>query len=384
MAEIKDIKEARRKRNSQKVIRRFLVFLVLIVVIFAAVLTKETVSRENITASVSDFFSSFGRGEGYPLTVPGSRTADIEAQGSSAAVLTQTQFMVYSSSGKQQISSIHGFSNPLMSVTGNRSLVFDRGGTGIKVFSKSKELFRKNFENTIYGAFMGKKYFAVITSSQSYSCELIIYTSTYKEVMKWYCSEGRVTAFSFDSGSGIYVSVVSAENGDFKTTVYKLNASKKTEEGSVSIPGMLALSMKKSGSGAEIIGQNKTVKVTKNLEVETVFEYGDRTLQCFENKDNSKTVLALSEGENDKANNIFIISSGKVEDIVLEVTSEVEAIDFTKKDLVYISEGKLYSYNFRTGKTAYKEVDIDTYSLSVSGNDVYVLGVTKISKFDDI
>ncbi len=384
MAEIKDIKEARRKRNSQKIIRRFIIFLVLIAIVFTAVLLKESVSRENITASVSDFLSSFGKGEGYPLTVPGSRTVDVNALGSSSAVLTQTQFMVYSDSGKQQISSLHGFSNPLMSSYGNRTLVFDRGGTGIKVFSKTKELFRKSFENTVYGAFMGKKYFAVVTSSQSYSCELVIYTSTYKEVMKWYCSEGRVTALSFDSGNGIYVSVVDAEGGDFLTTVYKLNASKKSEEGSVSIPGMLALSMKKNGSGTEIIGQDRVVRVTNDLEVETVFEYGDRTLSSFENKDNGKTVLSLSEGENDKANNIFIISSGKVEDIVLEVTSEVKAVEFTKKDLVYVSEGKLYSYNLRTGKTSSREVDIDTYSLAVSGNDVFVLGVTKIDKMKDI
>ncbi len=381
MAEIKDIKEARRKRNSQKAVKKVIIFALLISIIFAALVIKETVSRENFAAGISDFFSSMGRGEGFPLTIPGSQSVNVTALNNGAAVLTQTQVMVYSDSGKTLLSELHGFSNPRSSSVGNKTIVYDRGGTGVKVYSKTKLLFSETFENTIYGVFMSKKYIAVVTASQSHSCEVIVYTTSYKQIMKWSCASGRVTALSIDdTANRIFASVVDANGGDFVTTVYKLNVTKKEEESSVKLQGVLALYMKRDGRGTEIIGDKRVVLVSSDMSVSTVYEYEDKSIFCFKAEENGKTILALSEGENDKANNIIVLDSGKEEAIVLSVDENIEALDFNSKNLVYISEGKLTTYNFKKGETKSTEVDIDTFSIAMQSGDVYILGVTKLSK----
>ncbi len=281
MAEIKDIKEARRKRNSQKAVKKIIIFALLISIIFAALIVKESVSRENFAAGVSDFFSSMGRGEGFPLTIPGSQSLNVTALNNGAAVLTQTQVIVYSDSGKTLLSELHGFSNPRSSSVGNKTAVYDRGGTGLKVFSKTKMVFNETFENIIYGVFMSQKYIAVVTASQSHSCEVIVYTTSYKQIMKWSCAEGRVTALSIDDAANrIYASVADAKGGDFVTTVYKLNVKKKEEESSTVIEGMLALYMKRDGRGTEIIGDTKVISVSSNMTVSTVYEYEDKSIFC--------------------------------------------------------------------------------------------------------
>jgi hypothetical protein len=56
------------------------------------------------------------------------------------------------------------------------------------------------------------------------------------------------------------------------------------------------------------------------------------------------------------------------------------ALDFNNKNLVYLSEGRLYSYNFKKAETTSFEVDIDTFAVATEGNEAYILGVTKLSK----
>ena len=147
---------------------------------------------------------------------------------------------------------------------------------------------------------------------------------------------------------------------------------------------MLALSMKENGSGTEIIGQDRIVNVSSDMTVSSVYEYGENSLSSFAFESNGKTVLALSEGENDKANNIVILKSGKEESIILSVDDEVEAIELGSKYLYYISGEKVYAYSFKTGESRSIEVDIDTFAIAAEGNDIFALGVTKISKLNSI
>lgn len=381
MAEVKDIKSARRKRNSKKAIKKLIVISIAVFIVIAAVVLRESVSKENITASVSDFFSSFSRGDGYPLTVPGSKTVQAESLNSGAAVLTQTQFFVYSKTGKELQSSVHGFSNPLMTKHNNRTVVYDRGGNGIKVYSKTKQIFSRTFENTIYGVEMSGKYIAVITASQTHSTEVTIFSSSYKELMKWYCAEGRVTGIEFnDFSSEFYAAVVDAKDGDFVSNIYKIDISGKEEKGVVSLGGMLTLSLKKVGSSIAVIGDEKVEFVNSNLSQVSSFSYDGKALISLSDKMSDDITLALSDSENDRGGVIIALNSKGEKTAELPVSEDIISLDGYKKYIAYLSDGKLNIYNTRSGELNSYETDLDAFSVSSGKDGVYTLGVTKIEK----
>ncbi|MBQ5320881.1 MAG: hypothetical protein J6K88_02285 [Oscillospiraceae bacterium] len=381
MAEIKDIKAARRKRNSKKAIRRLIVLAVAFVIIIGAVILRESISKENLTASVSDFFSSFGSGEGFPLTVPGSRTVQAQSLNSGTAVLTQTQFFVYNKTGKELQSSVHGFSNPLMARSGNKTVVYDRGGNGIKVYSKTKQLFSYTFENTIYGVEMSDKYIAVITASQTHSSEVIVFTNTYKERMKWYCAEGRVTSIAFDDfSSEIYAAVVDAENGGYVSSVYKIDVAENEEKGSIKLQGMLAMSLKKINGSVTVIGDERIDFLSSDLENMGSYSYGGKALVSLSDKMNETIVLALSDSENDRGGVIVTLNNKGEESAKIAVSEDITAVDCYKNYIAYLSASKLNIYNIRTGKSEFYETDLDAFSVTAGKDGVYTLGVTKIEK----
>lgn len=381
MAEVKDIKAARRRRNSKKIVRRLIILGVTLVVIIGALVLRETVSRENFMASISDFFQSFGKGEGYPLTVPGSKTVQAISTDNGVAVLTQTQFFVYNKTGKELQSDVHGFSNPLMKRSGNKIIVYDRGGNGVKVYSKTKLLFSKTYENTVYGVEISKKYIAVTTSSRTHSAEVMVYTTAYREVMKWYCAEGRVTSICFDdSSSSMYASVVDANGGDYLSTVYKINASKKTEEKSVPRQGILALSLKSIDGKIAVIGEDRVEFLNHELSLVGNYSYGDMAMVSYSDKMEDHIVLALSHSENDRGGTIVMLDGEGKTLAKIDVVEEIESLDGYKNNIVYISGKKLHIYNIRKGTTKTEPTSLDSFAITAGRDGVYTLDVTQIEK----
>lgn len=382
MADIKDIKELRRKRNSKRAIKRAVIFAVLALVIIGAVYFKETVAKENLTSAISDFFSIFGKGDGFPVSVPGSRTVSTLSMDKGAAVLTQTQIMVYSSSGKETLSELHGFSNPLMARNGNKLLVYDRGGKGIKVYSRTKLVFSKTFEEQIYAAEMSDDYIAVVTASQTHSCEVTVLTTSYKEVMKWYCAEGRVTSVVFDDfRSKMFAAVADAKNGSFISTVYKIDIKDEVEELSKDIEGVLAVTAKKRGSGIAVIGQDRTVFLSSELAVQSEFLYNGETLSAFwYDHESERLAVSLSGSENDHSSKIYILSSSGEVSATVDAGGEVECLSYKKNTVAFISDGRLGICETKSGEVKYEETEIDTFGVSIGKDGIYTLGVTKIYK----
>ena len=381
MSDIREVKKLRRKRNAKKTLKKILVLVVALVLVVGIFLIKENVSKENIFAAVSDFFASFSSGDGFPLEVPGSINEDVKLIGSAPAVVTETQFIVYNGSGKKLLDTYHGYTNPVLETNKSKALLYDRGGKSMQVFSKTKPLFKTSFENAIMLSQISGKYISVVTGSERHSCELTVYSSSYKELLKWYCAEGRIVDIAFDdSRSEMILAVVLADEGYFKTDLIRVNIKTGDEVAKTEAKNEFCLDISLTkGSGLMMIGDKSVRMFDKSLTETSSYSYGGNQLSFFSKAKNS-VALVLGESQSDKNTQIVALDIN-CSVIANSISAEkIEAFSYTGPGIVYITHEKLNAYNVKTGETKQYGSDIDSFKLAAQNKDVYVLGTTKLTR----
>ena len=221
----KDLKEYwKQHKPDKKQVRLLLKILLAVVVVLIGLfvfINRDRLTPDRIGEWMNSTFATLGQGNGYPVSIDGTKAYALEPMGNEIAVLTDTAFQVFNSTAKEVVKEQHGFSHPAMRVTDDRALLFDRGGTSYRITAKSGTLHENRTENAILCAAIGKSgVYAVATKSQGgYIAELKVYNDKYEEIFKWSSSQQVVDlAVSPDGKKGVAL-LLNTKDGALVSTI---------------------------------------------------------------------------------------------------------------------------------------------------------------------
>ena len=227
-----DLTKYRKKKKQSRNLVRLIIILV-VVIAFAIVWMNAGTIFEPLRGIASKVDTRTTNEVGFPIELPGSSSYALECFGENFTLLTDTYLYAYDKSGAQLYALKHGYSNPEMTTSDKRILLFDKSGYNFALYSKTSLIYQKTLDDKIiYTAVGSDSLSAVVTDSERYSNVLYIYDDggNWKYTKK-FADENVMQVRFVGDGEHIIVTTISSANGDIVTNFYKFSI--KSTDGSV-------------------------------------------------------------------------------------------------------------------------------------------------------
>lgn len=212
--------------------RRRRIALCAIVAVIAVAVTALTGTLSNSIAMLGDAadtltLSITRSGGSWPASTGITSPIQIEELAGGFVELDTEDVVVYASYGGRIRTIQPGYARPRLAAGSTRFVVYNRAGTELRVESRTRTLYTGSFENPILLCSMSNNgTLAVITESNRYAAELMVYDAGYRNVFTWQMTqnEGTPTAVSFAPDNRRFaVGTLAARQGQTSCTVYLMD-----------------------------------------------------------------------------------------------------------------------------------------------------------------
>ncbi|MEG1965544.1 MAG: DUF5711 family protein, partial [Oscillospiraceae bacterium] len=354
MGQLTDLKQIRKIRNRKKNAKRFAILMVLAVIIASLFLILEKIKEFDIKTKIDDTIISMGNGPGFPIDIAGREAISLFEVSKLPAIVNDSNIFVYNPKGKATTNIQHGYNRPIAYASNGRIVIFDLGGTKLKLHSLSKLLCEKKFDNPIINADISESgTFYVATESNNYVGEVVAFNKKGDQIFKWSSSKNVVTNASLSpDGNYLAVTAVNSNDGGLISFLYIFKISTGTEISMLTFDDELPIDLSFKSSTQIVLLTDKSIKTITNLGRRVgEYSFNDEAVYDFdiENCENSTIVLGVHNqtGELnvvnlDIKNNVIgtfktdkKISSIKIDDENLRLTANDEILfyDFNGLEL---------------------------------------------------
>ena len=378
--DIVDIKNRKKRRKNLLI---FLIFLLL-----AAVGTTASFTRAlwyNKLRGIGEQYRTIvntGRlAEGnFPIDMSGGADYQLTATGKNVEVLSDTYTLYYDVEGNLIKKRQHSYTNSVLCVSGGKTLIYESSGDDLSVEEAENVIYEKEFDNNILFARISPDgSIGVVTTSDNYNCELMIYDKKGTLVYERKCME-LVSGLSFLAESkGCVITYLAAENGKLITSVQKLDFS---QDGEIwTSPGMNTVGLEVYGydGGAFVLGMDACGYVDDNGQISSYYSYDGDMKGGYSSNGQSAIII----NNDDRRKYIAaLFSGGGTEPVIIDL--EEPAVDVTVSDgLAYVlTEGHMMAYDFNGDVRSLAHVS-DSYTGFVRcGGHVFLKGYNKIDRID--
>ncbi|MCL1832018.1 MAG: DUF5711 family protein [Oscillospiraceae bacterium] len=231
---INDIAAHRRRKKTEKV------FVVVIVASVGAILLLLlALNFSNIIAPFEGCGQKITGGRkpmteaGFPVRTPGSINS-VQALEDGFVLLSPTYIYIYNDDGSQRYARRHNYATPVLSIDGNRILLYDLNGRKYSMYDGEEMLFERtdNDDRILYGEIGSSGKVAIVYRSNINTNVLSVYGEKGKWQFTKHFTGENVMQVDFAHGDNdIIVSSIGFDSGNMSVTVRRLDTTSADEEG---------------------------------------------------------------------------------------------------------------------------------------------------------
>ena len=378
-----DINELKNKDKRKKRLRNFLVFIIIAVIVAVLYATYEKWNPkirdigEQKQTIVNDGQLADGN---FPVTMNGGGSFQFQYTEKYPVVLSDAYIYFYNDDGVLLKRRQHTYSDAVLQTNGGKALIFENGGKRFSVEDEDTVIYDGVFENNIvFARISSQGYCAVVTTSQNYDCEVIVY-NTEGNVIYDRKSMGKVSDISFNSdSSGCMMSYLLAENGEFVTKVQNIDFSKKEEIWNSPMFNTFGLNVFGFSDGAFVLGMDSCGYIDGNGKITSYYSY-DGELAGGDSF-NGQSAVIVNNYDRRKYTAVLFSGNGK-EPVKIESEqplTDVEVVD----GLAYVmNQTSLKAYDFEGNLHSTVQIS-DSYNEFVrSEKYIFLKGYNKIDRID--
>lgn len=302
---------------------------------------------------------------GFPYELDSGDDISFGSVSKSLYVLDETSYTVLSPSDADvQQGFAHGYSNPVVAVSGSYSLLYDQGGVSYKLDTAKDSVYSDKSENTILSADVSSSGSIILsTTSDEASSTICVYDKNLNLDFRYNVSYGYVTRVAIDSrGSRIAFAAVNSENAQLKTVVYTMNIDDEEPRAQFEYYSSSVLDLRFSSTDLFVVG-NDFVSVISSLKDETkIYVQGSVKTVSYSYNSSDKLIFAYSDYSGSSSNKAAVINrSGKVQEIA-EVDSVIKDITASSSQVTVLTSDEIITYKISNSEVVQRtEVD-DSYS----------------------
>lgn len=351
----------------------------LLLVILSAVLI--VINWGNITAPLKDAALDLDEG-GFPIQLAGSPDYELKTMGDNLCLLTDMHFTAYTLDGARISETQHGLQNPVIITNTKRALLYDAAGKEIGLYSRTGNIYKKTLDDTIvFCSLSGDERCAVVTTSSRYVNTLYVFNDNGEQIFRYNSPLEKIMQAEFsDKGTELYISTVSAANGELSLKVTRFDL--KSDESVVweqYIGSSLTYSLEYTSGGVYVVTENgamlldcgtgEVLKSTSYSKSVSELLYTDSVrLTVFSDNTSNGSILTLY---NDELEAAAAVSAADIVDI---------AADGDR--IIVLTQTEIIEYD--STLTAVKTSPISgVYSqIAARGGNIFILGYNSIEKHD--
>lgn len=375
-----DIRVVRGAKYKNKQKTKFFVSVLAFVCLICIVLSL--VLPVGLYENIVNATALIGHGS-YPIDISGSTVLNSTSCGQYYYVLTDTNISSYSNNGKIILNELHGFANPIMSVSDTRVLVYDQGGKVAYVYNLSGKIHTIEAEEEIITASISRDgTFAVATHSDSYTSVVTVYDKNAKQVFAWNSAKDVINNVLVNpAGNKLAVTTLGAVSGQYISKLLILNFESADPLHTVELGSSLALSLVNTGKGISVVcaDKYKFIHWSKFTSGEVAVE-GE--INLFRSSKNG--VLLTFNRANNRSDNTVVLISNKGEKISdFKLQSNIIDIQYNKGRVYLVSDKTVNIYDKNGNKLRYDNCEYGVNKISViSSNAIATITDSEIIKND--
>lgn len=319
-----------RQENRKKNIRALLITI-------AAVIVLAAVGIAIVAAQNSSAFKE--RGEGYYYS--SGEDGVYSKVGTGFAVASTSELQVFGADGVQTMHETYIMSDPAMSSGGSNAVLYDIGGTSVKLFNADGMIQSIKTEGTVISAKVSRKgYTAVCCEETGYQGAVYVYNDVGSLVFKWLSGDGYVlSACVSDDSEYLAVLTLNTEG----TRVVKLRLKEEGYKKEYTVSDVILMDAAFSENGSIYAISDEALYCVRDDKLSEIYSFGEKNLADYSLGNNQ--VLVLNEHKSGGKCRVISISD---DDEITEVASfenGIISMDAEKKHIAVLTDTELCIYN---------------------------------------
>lgn len=317
----------------------------------------------------------------FPLRVSGDSEYQVCTMDNSIAVLNDTHFYVYTDNGELTADKQHTYANPILKANRKKALIYDMGGKGFKLESKSKTVYEKTADDLIvFARLSSNDYAAVVTKNDKVNSVVSIYNGAGEFIYRWNCVDYIMDVEFTNSGDGFVAAVLDSSGGQLVSKLYRFRFDMDKEVWSTPTTDTMIMSMAiREDSSVAAFGDTKCVFYSRNGEALGSYSY-ETDLVGF--SDSGKLTALAFYNEQRRKSTLVIIGNPAEQPTILRFNEEIKKVYADDNYIYTMMAEKIIKYS--ENGTVISEVAIsDEYpDFHKVGNYIFLLGYSEIDRID--
>ncbi|MBQ1263372.1 MAG: hypothetical protein IIX89_03695 [Oscillospiraceae bacterium] len=375
MAEIKEIRNAMRKKKRNRTARRICIVVILLALVVAIIVNRDNLTPDAISNWLSGSLSAEGSEEGFPVNLPSGETVSLMGVSENVALTTQTNVYFYSPRGREIRSLQHSCKGVQTKAGGDNLLLYSVGGNKILVETKSKNMVSAETENKIItGEISRNGRFAIATESDVYTSEMTVYDKAGNAVFKWTPSGSVITSLALsEDGRRVAAATVFTEGGVLMTGVHLFETGKSEALFSYRLKDEIAVSLEVNKNSVRVISSSAVTDISEKGELLQSFGFGGKKLKCKTECDGN-SVLVFEDVNDPSKSTIEIVNNKTVIKAQASVSKAVLSVASDGKDIYAIADDEIMKFSSNTAvKTGSLAVEHGAERLAASSAGAFVI-----------
>lgn len=320
---------------------------------------------------------------GFPVKTPGSAEYKISPMGDGFALLTDSYVISYAKDGRRNGEFQHGFFNPVMVAKNDRIIVFDKGSTGFKVYSKTKLIYEGETDENIVYANLGNDRNAVIVTNASYYMNYVFVYDQNGNKVYTYKSVNNVVEVEFSrDDKQIYLSDLGSESGDLQSNFSCFDL--KNDTGAIwssSVKEVLTYDVVLGNYGIITI-DNQSVKLLSEAEGQILGSYNySGNLIDFAEKDGNVSLLVYDNVSN--SNKIIILDKEMKPINSKNVSDKATGVAFGNKIIAVLCNDHITTFDLKLDNEKTSKLDDEYINLISANGNIILQGLDYINKYSE-
>lgn len=392
VTDVSDLKKRRQRKKFGRFLKKFIIIFILALAVVLLIFTKSSwyPKLDGILTKIPVAENSTElAGGNFPIAIEGGAAYQLEAVDNAIAVLDDSHYFVYDTSGKSIFTQQHTMANPILTVSPKKALIYDIGGNSFSLMSKYKCIYKIDTDYPILLAKLcSSDKAAIVTKDDKFLAVMKIYDGTGKNIFN-YSSIERIIDVTFTSdSSGCYITTIGSKDGVLvsKILYYRFDKIDYDDLGNP-MPIWQTEYLETLAVSVRLFGNNKIVVFGDNLcatydtdgQLLSTYQY-TRDLTGFDS--NSKIAALVFNNTEQRSSEIVMIDSETGEEKTFDMDFIVNSIHVYDFEVYVHNNRDIIAYNILGEEISSVELSEDYDDFRKLGSNVFLLGYDTINKID--
>lgn len=375
MAEIREIRDAMRRKKRNRNILKITTVIILLVLVVTIFINRDNLTPEAISHWLSGAVAGEGEGEGFPVNLPSGETVSLSAAANNIALTNQTNIYFYTQRGKQIRNVQHSLKSVQSKTGGGNVLLYSVGDKGVRVETYTKTAVNfKTDNNVTMGEIAKNGRFVLATESDVYTSEMIVYDKNANAIFKWSPSGAVISSVGI-SGDGHHICAATlyTQGGKIVSEIYLFSTAKGEALFSYKIEDEIVLSLSCSSSEVRVVTDQQAVTINKNSEQKGAYKFDEKSVIDIVKKDDDTFIVF--KDVNDPGKSVLVVLDSKSNLVAqAQIEDKINKISTASNKVYLLSEEHLYTHEAATALSVKKsKIDSEAQNLCATSSGAFVI-----------